>query len=94
MACRVELKYRNGNLSVGGDSPVRVNCNVGANTAGQMAYERERLASIRENGLLPDCFMDLSIGEYPLPLYKDIRNQGDRNFYTQYIPSYFLKQIA
>ena len=68
----IYLKSSNGGLSVGGDSHVRVNCNVGANTAGQMAYERERLASIRENGLLPDCFMDLSIGEYPLPLYKDI----------------------
>ena len=58
----IYLKSSNGGLSVGGDSHVRVNCNVGANTAGQMAYERERLASIRENGLLPDCFMDLSIG--------------------------------
>lgn len=72
MACRVELKYRNGLLPVGGDSPVRVNCNVGANTAGQMAYERKRLASIRDKGLLLDCFMDLSIGQYPTPLYKDI----------------------
>ena len=72
MACRVELKYKNGLLPVGGDFPVRVNCNVGANTAEQMAYEHERLASIRDTGLLPDCFMDLSIGEYPLPLYKDI----------------------
>lgn len=24
----------------------------------------------------------------------ETRNQGDRNFYTQDIPSYFLKQIA
>lgn len=72
MACSVELKYRNSCLSVGGDSPIRVNCNVGANTADQMAYERNRLASIRENELLPDCFMDLSIGKYPLPLYKEI----------------------
>lgn len=24
------------------------------------------------NCILPDCFMDLSIGEYPLPLYMDI----------------------
>lgn len=69
----VSLKtIHGGHLSVGGDSLVRVNCNVGANTAGQMAYEQKRLASIQENGLLPDCFMDLSIGEYPLPLYKDI----------------------
>ena len=72
MSYIVELKYKNGLLPVGGYSPVRVNCNVGANSARQMAYERKRLASIRDNGLLPDCFMDLSIGEYPLPLYKDI----------------------
>ncbi len=77
MSCSVELKYKNGHLPVGGNSPVRVNCNVGANTARQMEYERKRLESIRKNGLLPDCFMDLSIGQYPTPLYKDIIRDFD-----------------
>lgn len=78
LANSVFLKAKHkGLLPVGGDSPVRVNCNVGANTAVQMAYEHERLASIRENGLLPDCFMDLSIGEYLLPLYKEILRNFD-----------------
>ena len=77
MACSVELKYRNGCLPIGGDFSVKVNCNVGANPAEQMVYERKRLASIRENRLLPDCFMDLSIGEYQLPLYLDIMRDFD-----------------
>lgn len=73
----IYLKSPNGCLPIGGDFPVRVNCNVGANTAEQMAYERKRLASIRGNGLLPDCFMDLSIGQYPTPLYKYIIRDFD-----------------
>lgn len=59
-------------LSVGFSLPVRVNCNVGANTLGQMQYERERLNAIRDSDLLPDIFMDLSIGQYDEPLYLDI----------------------
>lgn len=68
----VSLKTHIGNLKVGDLHQVRVNCNVGANTLGQMYYERERLKAIKEGNLLPDTFMDLSVGHYEEPLYKDI----------------------
>ena len=51
---------------------MRVNCNVGANTPEQIVYERERLKVIKESNQLPDTFMDLSIGQYEKPLYKEI----------------------
>lgn len=72
MLCKVELKTQNGGLLVGDNLPVRVNCNVGANSAEQMAYEKTRLAAIKDSGVFPDCFMDLSVGKYPEPLYIDI----------------------
>lgn len=72
MPCSVYMKSPKGGLIIGKDSPVRVNCNVGANTPEQMYYERERLKAIKESNHLPDSFMDLSIGQYEEPLYKDI----------------------
>lgn len=72
MPCSVYLKSPKGGLDIGMDRPVRVNCNVGANTLEQMYYERERLKAIKESNQLPDTFMDLSIGRYDEPLYKDI----------------------
>lgn len=57
---------------MGDKLPVRVNCNVGANSAEQMAYEKKRLAAIKDSGVFPDNFMDLSVGTYPEPLYSDI----------------------
>ena len=71
---QVSLKSHIGDLKVGKLHPVRVNCNVGANTPEQMYYERERLKEIKESDLLPDTFMDLSIGQYDEPLYKYIIN--------------------
>ena len=68
----VFLKSTFGSIEIGDLQSVRVNCNVGANTPEQMGYERERLKSIKDSGLLPDTFMDLSIGHYDDPLYKDI----------------------
>lgn len=72
MANSIILKSVSGRLNVGGLSPVKVNCNVGANSMLQMDYEYKRLSAIQESGLLPDTFMDLSIGRYEKPLYKDI----------------------
>ncbi len=68
----IHLKSFYGRLEIGEARPVRVNCNVGANTPKQMNYERVRLKAIKESNLLPDTFMDLSIGQYEKPLYKDI----------------------
>ena len=68
----VSLKSYNGSIERGETKPVRVNCNVGANTIEQMVYERNRLKAIKESSLQPDTFMDLSIGEFDEPLYRDI----------------------
>lgn len=68
----VSLKSHSGDYKVGESQPVRVNCNVGANSFEQMAYELERLKAIKESNQLPDTFMDLSIGQYEKPLYKEI----------------------
>lgn len=66
------IKSASGGLKIGGISPIRVNCNVGANSLLQMDYEYKRLKAIQDSDLLPDTFMDLSIGRYDKPLYKDI----------------------
>ena len=68
----VFLQSANGGLAVGDKYPVRVNCNVGANSVLQMEDEHKRLNAILESDLLPDTFMDLSIGRYDNPLYKGI----------------------
>ena len=65
-------KSASGRLKIGGISPIRVNCNVGANSILQMDYEYKRLKAIQDSDLLPDTFMDLSIGRYDKPLYKEI----------------------
>lgn len=72
MSFQVQLKADRTPVTVGTLWPVRVNCNVGANTPEQMGYERERLRAIKNSGLLPDTFMDLSIGHHDEPLYKNI----------------------
>ena len=68
----VSLKSHGGCIKVGESQPVRVNCNVGANTPEQIMFELERLKAIEESNQLPDTFMDLSIGQYEKPLYKEI----------------------
>lgn len=68
----VSLKSHSGDFKVGESQPIRVNCNVGANTPEQIVYERERLKAIKESNQVPDTFMDLSIGQYEKPLYKEI----------------------
>lgn len=68
----VSLKSHSGCIKVGESQPVRVNCNVGANTPEQIMFELERLKAIEESNQLPDTFMDLSIGQYEKPLYKEI----------------------
>lgn len=68
----VFLLSANGGLAVGHNNPVRVNCNVGANSMLQMEYELKRLNAILKSEQRPDTFMDLSIGRYDNPLYKKI----------------------
>lgn len=48
--------------------------------ANKLFQMNEALASLLQKGKLEDA--------------DKLLDQGDRNFYTQYIPSYLLKQIA
>ena len=72
MSFFIHLKSSSGGLDVGEKFPIRVNCNIGANNESQYGYERERLSAIADEEFHPDCFMDLSLGSFERPLYKDI----------------------
>lgn len=56
----------------------------------QMDYEYRRLSAIQESGLLPDTFMDLSIGRYEKPLYKEIIKVFGRP--VGIVPAYLFTQ--
>lgn len=63
-----------GGLSIGGNCPTRVNCNIGCNRLSEYKNEKEKLFYIKENGMLPDMMMDLSLVDLPIPLYSIIRD--------------------
>ena len=87
---KVFLKKSEGWLSVGGNSPIRVNCNVGINSDADRDYEILRLKAIKDSKCLPDTFMDLSIGQYGKPFYKEIQTLFDCPI--GYVPSYMFSQ--
>lgn len=78
----------NDKLEVGGKYPIRVNCNVGINNEAGRAYEIGRLDAIKNSEYVPDTFMDLSIGHYAKPFYKEIQERFDCP--TGFVPSYLL----
>ena len=90
MGNKVFLKKSDGLLSVGGDSPIRVNCNVGINSDVDRDYEILRLKAIKDSNCLPDTFMDLSIGQYGKPFYKEIQALFDCPI--GFVPSYMFSQ--
>ena len=51
----------NTGLSIGGFSLTRVNCNVGCNSIEEYPSELAKLRFLKENGVLPDMMMDLSV---------------------------------
>lgn len=51
----------NTGLSIGASSPTRVNCNVGYNSVVEYPSELAKLRFLKENGVLPDMMMDLSV---------------------------------
>lgn len=63
------LTLRNG-LTIGQDAPVRVNCNIGCNTADGYDMEIQKIEAIKKSGLYPDMMMDLSLVKMPKPLYR------------------------
>lgn len=88
MVSKVLLKSYDGFLVVGGDAPVRVNCNVGINSEAGRTYEVERLEAIKASDYKPDTFMDMSIGELNQPFYKEIQQRF--NCPVGFVPSYLL----
>lgn len=92
MVYKVLLKSKNDKLAVGSDNPIRVNCNVGINTDANRAYEIERLETIKKSECLPDTFMDLSIGQFDKPFYKEIQTLFDCP--VGFVPSYVLPTDA
>ena len=50
-------------LTIGGDSPIRINCNVGCNNISDIESEISKLKFIQSCNELPDMMMDLSLIE-------------------------------
>lgn len=57
-------------LTIGKDAPVRVNCNIGCNSADDYELEIQKIEAIKKSGLYPDMMMDLSLERMPKPLYR------------------------
>lgn len=85
---QVLLKGGPKKLMVGGNTPIRVNCNVGINNESARTYEIKRLEAIFRSETLPDTFMDLSVGQLKKPFYKEIKERFDCPI--GFVPSYLL----
>lgn len=48
-----------GGLTTGGNSPIRINCNVGCNSIADIESELSKLRYIQTCNELPDMMMDL-----------------------------------
>lgn len=75
-------------LAVGDGCPCRVNCNVGINSEARRKYETNRLEAILTSEYQPDTIMDLSVGRYDRPFYRDIQERF--NIPIGFVPSYLL----
>lgn len=62
-------------LTIGGSSPIRINCNVGCNNIVDIESEISKLEFIQSCNELPDMMMDLSLIELPKPIYYFIKNK-------------------
>lgn len=71
-----------GGLTIGGNSPIRVNCNVGCNRIGDIQSELSKLKFILSCDEQPDMMMDLSLIELEEPLYIFIRDKLELPFGT------------
>lgn len=64
-----------GGLTIGGNSPIRINCNIGCNSKTEIESEISKLKFIRSCNELPDMMMDLSLIELEDPLYNYIKSE-------------------
>lgn len=67
------IAFKDG-LTIGGDSPIRVNCNIGCNKIEDIQSEVSKIEFIQSCNELPDMMMDLSLIELEEPLYNYIKN--------------------
>lgn len=67
------ITFKDG-LTIGGNSPIRVNCNVGCNSKADIESELSKLKFIQSCNELPDMMMDLSLIELDEPIYNFIKN--------------------
>ena len=56
------IPFKDG-LPIGGNSPIRINCNVGCNNISDIESEISKLKFIQSCNELPDMMMDLSLIE-------------------------------
>ena len=56
------ITFKDG-LTIGGNSPIRINCNVGCNNISDIESEISKLKFIQSCNELPDMMMDLSLIE-------------------------------
>lgn len=68
------LQLRTG-LTIGPNSPIRINCNIGCNCPSEYNSELEKLSLLKNNGELPDTMMDLSLVHLEQPLYLSVRDE-------------------
>lgn len=68
------ITFKDG-LTIGGNSPIRINCNVGCNNISDIESEISKLKFIQSCNELPDMMMDLSLIELEEPLYNFIKNK-------------------
>lgn len=66
---------RIGNIEVGGEAPIRINCNIGCNDLLGYAEEIEKIKTIKLSRCVPDMMMDLSLIKVERPLYKVILDE-------------------
>ena len=68
------IAFKDG-LTIGGDSPIRVNCNIGCNKIEDIQSEISKIEFIQSCNELPDMMMDLSLIELEEPLYNFIKDK-------------------
>lgn len=68
------ITFKDG-LTIGGNSPIRINCNIGCNKIEDVESEISKLEFIQSCNELPDMMMDLSLIELEKPLYNYIKNK-------------------
>ncbi len=68
------ITFKDG-LTIGGNSPIRINCNVGCNNISDIESEISKLKFIQSCNELPDMMMDLSLIELEEPLYNFIKDK-------------------